>query len=90
VVARDEEVSGVLNDIRTVARLWKDLVDSDPIDKFVEIGDKLEGDFSQLETLTRTSSIDLRLAQYFCSAGAASSFFRCRIRATLTLPVTVR
>jgi hypothetical protein len=43
----------VLDEIRTVAQLWKDLVDDDPYEKFIEIRDRLETAFNVLETVTR-------------------------------------
>lgn len=50
----DREISGVLDEIRTVAQLWKDLIDNDPYEKFIEIRERLETAFTKLETLTRT------------------------------------
>ena len=53
LLTNDDEISAALDEIRTVAQLWKDLIDSDAIEKFMEIRDRLETAFSELETLTR-------------------------------------
>jgi hypothetical protein len=54
LLTSDAEISAVLSAIRTSAQLWKDLVDRDPIEKYIEIRDGLNNDFARLETLTRT------------------------------------
>jgi hypothetical protein len=53
LLTNDTETSAVLDEIQTVAQLWKDLVDNDPYEKFIEIRDRLQTAFNQLETLTR-------------------------------------
>lgn len=53
LLTNDAEISSVLNAIRSVAQLWKNLVDSDPIDTYAEIRDRLSNDFARLESLTR-------------------------------------
>jgi hypothetical protein len=53
LLTNDAEISSVLNAIRSVAQLWKNLVDSDPIETYAEIRDRLSNDFARLESLTR-------------------------------------
>jgi hypothetical protein len=47
------DVSSVLYEIRAVAQKWKDLVDGDPIETFMEIRAGLDTGFAELEKLTR-------------------------------------
>ncbi|WAI52978.1 hypothetical protein OUZ54_13850 [Mycobacterium avium subsp. paratuberculosis] len=53
LLTTDAGISSTLDAIRTVAQLWKDLVDSDPIETYTEIRDRLNKDFGRLEVLTR-------------------------------------
>jgi hypothetical protein len=53
LLTNDAETSAMLDEIRTVAQMWKDLVANDPYETFIEIRDRLETAFNQLETLTR-------------------------------------
>lgn len=53
LLTNDAAISAVLDEIRTAAQGWKDLVGGDPIEKFIEIRDKLDAKFGELETLTR-------------------------------------
>lgn len=53
LLTNDAEISAVLDEIRTIAQLWKDLVDNDPYEKFIEIRDRVRAAFTQLEILTR-------------------------------------
>ncbi len=52
LLINDAEISDVLTAIRTVAQLWKDLVDRDPIETYIEIRGRLDNAFARLETLT--------------------------------------
>jgi hypothetical protein len=53
LLTNNVEVSAVLDEIRVVAQMWKDLVDRDPIETFMEIRGRLDTGFAELETLTR-------------------------------------
>jgi hypothetical protein len=53
LLTNDGQISAVLDEIRTAAQGWKDLVDQDPIEKFIGIRDRLDNDFARLEDLTR-------------------------------------
>jgi hypothetical protein len=53
LLTTDRDISTILDEIRTSAQMWKDLVDSDPIEKYVEIRNSLDANFAKLETLTR-------------------------------------
>ena len=53
LLTNDAETLSVLTSIRNVAQLWKNLVDSDPIETYSEIRDTLTADFARLEALTR-------------------------------------
>ena len=54
LLTNDAEISGVLTAIRRAAQVWKELVDGDPIEKYMGMRDVLDNSFSQLETFTRT------------------------------------
>jgi hypothetical protein len=53
LLTNDTEIIAVLGETRTAAQMWKDLVDKNPYETFMEIRDRLEAAFDQLETLTR-------------------------------------
>ncbi|QNJ90971.1 hypothetical protein HZU40_22415 [Mycolicibacterium fluoranthenivorans] len=53
LLTNDKTVQTLLAEVRTVAQMWKDLVDNDPYEKFVEIRDRTRSAFEGLEEETR-------------------------------------
>ena len=54
LLTNDVEISALLTAIKNAAQVWKDLVDSDPIEKYIDMRDALDNAFIQLEAFTRT------------------------------------